>query len=326
MSRAACDLLADQCGELELQVRVLRAGKHAVSVRGPGGELIHINPAHGQLTMLEQLMRGLKFDFAHLPVLCQGDSKDVRLLTPRVTVAKLLPTVYSFTHNRYGRVEGTEVLRSRFSARIFREMARRPAARHLSTAFLAAVESDGSDLLVERRVEPGNIEVRVKRYHIGSPIHRYRYTERHATSAGGPPLQRWSRFERPLVCFDWRHPLADEAGQRLADEPLSDDYAGVWLDDVGNAKRLALDTFEWIESRFRDRGLLLIDICFFIDRTGTVIFGEISPDCMRVRSSACDSSDALDKDEWRSGGAPEVVLSRYERLTQVLFGAHDPST
>jgi phosphoribosylaminoimidazole-succinocarboxamide synthase len=179
-------------------------------------------------------------------------------------------------------------------------------------------------LLAERRVDPGNLEVRVKRYHIGSPVHRYRFTEKHPTVAG-PPLARWTRFTTPVVCFDWRQPLTDAGGVRLADEPLPDDYAAVWIADTTRAKQLARDTFDWLEKLFARSGLQLIDICFFIDRSGTVIFGEISPDCMRVRSSASDDAEALEKDVWRSGGEPDELLARYRRLHQMVFGTahHD---
>ena len=102
----------------------------------------------------------------------------------------------------------------------------------------------------------------------------------------------------------------------LADEPLPDDYASIWLDDVPGAKRLARETFEWIEELFFSKSLRLIDICFFLDRTGQVIFGEISPDCMRVRSNASDEGEALDKDEWRSGGKR---CRRTRTIYQALF-------
>ena len=73
---------------------------------------------------------------------------------------------------------------------------------------------------------------------------------------------------------------------------------------------------------FWSKGLKLIDICYFIDSSGTVIFGEISPDCMRVRSQATDDSAALDKDEWRSGGSPGDVLERYQLLYKTVFDSH----
>jgi phosphoribosylaminoimidazole-succinocarboxamide synthase len=322
----AADVLLDQCAALALDIEIAAADEDAIVVRGPSGESIPVDPADPRLSMLEQVVRGLKFDFENLPLLCRGDSKDIRLLTPRMAVARLLPTVYSFTENRYGRVEGTQAVRSEFSARIFSEMARHPGARHLSTAFIAAIDSPDGALLVERVVEPGNIEVRVKRYHIGSPLHRYRYTENHATRLGGEPLRRWTRFERPVVCFDWRHPLRAENGERLADEPLPDDYASLWIDDIANAKRLARQAFEWLEERFLAKGLQIIDVCFFVDRTGTVIFGEISPDCMRVRQAASDSCEALDKDQWRSGGDAVSVLERYRKLNHIIFEARPESS
>ena len=215
---------------------------------------------------------------------------------------------------------GTEEVRARFSAKVFRRMAAYPGATHLATAFLGLVESPLGPLLAEEVVESCNIEVRVKRFHIGSPLHRYRYCERHFTAHGGKPLQRWSRFEDPVVCFDWRHPLRDDDGNRLADEPLPDDYAAIWIDDIVRAKQVARRAFIWIEQLFAQVNLQLIDICFFIDRTGNVIYGEISPDCMRVRSSASTEAEALDKDVWRSGGKPEEVLDRYRRLLFSVFG------
>jgi phosphoribosylaminoimidazole-succinocarboxamide synthase len=270
--------------------------------------------------MIEQVLRGLQFNFDELPLLVKGDSKEIRLLTPRIALARLLPTVYSFTFNRYGFAPGTDEVRARFSAEIFRSMSREPAALHLSSAFLGLVESPVGPLLAEEVVDACNLEIRVKRFHIGSPVHRYRYFDQHGTSFGGPPLTRWGRFDEPIVCFDWRHPLHDEHGQRLADEPLPDDYAGVWIDSVPKAKTLARRAFEWIERRFSRAGLQLIDACFFIDRTASVLYGEISPDCMRVRSRGSADSDALDKDHWRSGGNPDEVLARYRRLHELVFG------
>lgn len=321
----AVELLLDQCADLALTVSIETVDGADIMVRGPAGERIPIDLNAGRLSMMEQVLRGLDIDFDALPVLVQGDSKDIRLLTPSISVARLIPSVYSFTENRYGQVPGTELIRARFSAELFRALDCMPGARHLATAFLGLVESAAGPLLAERVVQPSNIEIRVKRYHIGSPLHRYLYTERYPTARGGKPLQRWSRFETPVVCFDWRHPMTDEHGKRLADEPISDDYAGVWLDDPQRAKQLASDTFRWIEDLFARNGLLLIDICFFIDQSGSVIFGEISPDCMRVRSQAADESEALDKDKWRSGGEPQEVLARYGSLYQLVFNPAVPT-
>jgi|GEM_PF-3037634 len=318
----ALDYLLDVCQDLELEVHPdgQCLSRDRISIRGPSGEPISIDLCPSRFPLVEQVIRGVQFDFTALPLLVRGESKEIRLLTPRIAVARLLPTVYSFTSQRYGVVSGTDEVRARFSAELFREMAAYPGTTHLSTAFLGLVETSVGPLLAEEVVKSCNIEIRVKRFHIGSPLHRYRYCEKHLTARGGIPLQRWARFEHPLVCFDWRHPLQDDAGNRLADEPLPDDYAALWIDDIVGAKRLARRAFEWIERRFANVNLQLIDICFFIDRTGKVLYGEISPDCMRVRSHASIEGEALDKDIWRSGGQPEEVVDRYRRLYRAVFG------
>lgn len=318
--RDAVELLLDECADLNVDVRLTRGTPTQIELAGPHGEELRVTLTGSRLTMFEQVLQGLHIDFMSLPLLTVGESKEIRLLTPKITLAKLLPTVYSFTNNRYGTAAGTERVRAHFSAELFRAMSRQPGPRHLAHAFLGLVECpQHGPLLAEHVVSPGNLEVRVKRYHIGSPLHRYLYTDHHPTAHNGPPLTRWSRFEQPVVCFDWRHPLHDDEGRRLADEPLPDDYAAQWLDQPQRAKQLARDTFEWTEALFVSRGLKLIDICYFIDSSGTVIFGEISPDCMRVRSRAADDSDALDKDEWRSGGEAHTVLERYRRLYETVF-------
>jgi phosphoribosylaminoimidazole-succinocarboxamide synthase len=272
----------------------------------------------GERTLLERALRPIPFDFETLPLLCEGESKVLRLWTDRVVVQRFKPTVYSFTINRYGMAEGTDRIRIRFTSELFRRLSQEHWAR---SAFLAEVESDGEPFLVQRRIEPCNLEVRVKRYHIGSPVHRYRYTEQHPT-AGGAPLLRWTRFEKPIVCFDWRHPLRDDAGNALADEPLSDDYASVWMEDVSSAKSVASSTFVWLESLFREAGVLLVDMCLFIDVTGTTIYGEISPDCMRVRLGLGPPEDGqpLDKDLWRAGRNASVLRDHYDLLTERIFG------
>lgn len=265
------------------------------------------------------MLKQPQFRFDSLPLLVEGDSKEIRLLARDVALERLKPTVYSYTNKRYGSASGTEAVRARFTAAAFRYLHYADLREGLpqSTAFMGLVETPHGPLVAQRVVETCNLEVRVKRYHIGSPLHRYLYTEDFPTLAG-PPLERWSRFDTPLVCFDWRMPMtARDDQRRLADEPISDDYAGVWMDNVPNAKALALRTFLRLECLFSQAGLILVDICFFIDRTGRVLYGEISPDCMRVRTMA---GEGLDKDVWRDGGSPDSLLASYERLYRAVFG------
>jgi phosphoribosylaminoimidazole-succinocarboxamide synthase len=274
--------------------------------------------------MLEAALWALPLDFEALPLLIEGESKVLRQWTDGVVVTRLKPTVYSYSMNRSGAVPGTDDSRLRFTATLFRRMAALPpqAGIRLQNAFLAARDTPAGPLLIERRVPTCNLEVRVKRYHIGSPLHRYRYTEQYPSLQAGGPIGRWSRFDQPLVCFDWRHPLTDEAGTRLADEPISDDYAAVWMENVPHAKELARQTFLWMESLFEAGGLRLVDICFFVDRTGRLIYGEVSPDCMRVRRLGEDLDSAAPgaKDIWRAGGSPEALLANYEDIYRRVFG------
>lgn len=319
---AEIDYLLDVCEDLELHIKPCgsREAEEKTVLLGPRGERIDIDPCNAGISMLEQVLAQIDIDFETLPLLVRGESKEIRLLTPKIALARLLPTVYSFTYNRYGEVPGTDEVRARFSAELFRKMATDPGPFHLGSAFLGLIETKNGMLLAEQVVDTCNIEVRVKRFHIGSPLHRYRYMDRHPTGNNGEPLTRWTRFEKPIVCFDWRHPLQDENGKRLADEPLSDDYAALWMDNLPAAKKLARDAFLWIEQQFAHAGLRLVDICFFIDRSGTVLYGEISPDCMRVRDGASADAEAFDKDLWRSGGSPDKVLTTYRNLYERVFG------
>ncbi len=274
--------------------------------------------------LLEFVIQQLPIEFEKLPLLVEGESKIVRLLNSKMVVERFKPTVYSYTHNRYGEVEGTAELRILFTAEMFRRMNAYNAKdkKKLSNAFLAELNTSDGPLLVQQKVETCNLEVRVKRYHIGSPLHRYKYTEKYDTvQPNGQPLKKWSKFDVPVVCFDWRHPLTDESGNRLADEPISDDYAAIWMDDVIQAKKLARETFSWMERIFEEAGLLLVDACFFIDKKGTMLYGEISPDCMRVKNGSGDPgiSDSFDKDLWREGEKERLVSKRYQKLFHMLF-------
>jgi phosphoribosylaminoimidazole-succinocarboxamide synthase len=274
---------------------------------------------------IENIISNMHILFDELPILVEGESKIVKKLGSKVVLEKFKPTVYSFSKNRYGVVEGTEEIRAQFTAAVFRDMNlenQRNGNTKLKNAFLGKIDCDSGTIIAQRRLEPGNLEVRVKRYHVGSPVHRYRYTDKYPTvTKNSKPLKKWDRFDKPIVCFDWRNPLKDDDGIRLADEPISDDYAAIWCSDVENAKKLASDTFLWLENFFSNAGLTLIDICFFIDQSGKYVFGEISPDCMRVREGETNPRlmESLDKDLWRKGEKEDSLRKSYERLYKLIF-------
>ena len=316
--------LCKKLNELDINATVKNSDRHA-------GDAIQINfrdfiGRSSILTteLLEHVIQQLPIQFDNLPLLVEGESKIVKQLNAKMVVEQFKPTVYSFTHNRYGEAEGTAELRILFTAELFRRMNKynEQYVKKLNHAFLAELNTSDGPLLVQRKIETCNLEVRVKRYHIGSPLHRYKYTEKYPTVQPlEEPLKKWSKFDVPVVCFDWRHPLTDEAGNRLADEPISDDYAAVWMCDVAEGKKLARETFSWMERLFQEAGLLLVDVCFFIDKTGTMLYGEISPDCMRVKKQSADPglSDSFDKDLWREGEKEQLVSKRYQKLFHMLF-------
>jgi phosphoribosylaminoimidazole-succinocarboxamide synthase len=288
---------------------------------GLGGiRTIPVGPSMQLNTLLELVLRRIPFDFNSLPLYVEGESKEIRRWTEKVVLVKMKPTVYSYTHNRCGLIPGTDKLRLSFTCEIFRRMHSVIVGETaIKTSFLGEIGDDEYSYIAEHLVETCNLEIRVKRYHIGSPVRRYLYTETYP-SVDSCPITRWTYFKDPVVCFDWRHPLKDHNDNRLADEPLSDDYAGLWMFNVPGAKRLAKSAFLWLESEFARVGMRIIDGCFFIDRYGSIIYGEVSPDCMRIRRDMQNpaTADAADKDLWRQGKSPEEVLAGYAEVNRRL--------
>ena len=246
------------------------------------------------------------YRYAKLPLFSSGNSKELRRTTvPGILICRFLPTLYSYTHNRSGVVPGTDALRLRIS-RIF--------WRHLhqigvKTSYLAC--SPGYVLVSQERIPP--VEVIVKRALVGTPAHIYHGLFEHR-----------DRFDRHFikgerhpsyVRFDYRNPLTAETGERLRDEmlplPLADR-----LINTEAASDLALRTAAAIEALLNAVGLQLLDICLFLDQSGTVLCGEISPDNMRVKSMA-NGAD-FDKDLWRKDRPTEELMAQWADLLSRL--------
>ncbi|MBI1902441.1 MAG: hypothetical protein HYS13_15170 [Planctomycetia bacterium] len=155
------------------------------------------------------------------------------------------------------------------------------------------------------------VEVVVKRRHIGTPKHRYRFIEQYPTRAG-KILAADAEYPELQVRFDWRNPVRDSSGQRLADEIMSEQFADLYI-DVPKARSLAIAAFEALATFLSGRGLVLDDICFFIDRDGRCIFSEISPDCLRARAVG---EGSLDKDVWRAGGGSELLTEKWTKFLE----------
>lgn len=312
---------SDDVCSIKLQEKEIRIKLSAIA--NVSSEDEYTVPLSRSESPLEQTLRIIAPDFDTLPVLREGESKIIAQWTDKIAIIRPKPTVYSYTMNRYGTVSGTDSIRMKFSSALFRKMESLTSNEGFlpRSAFLAEIPSKYGPLMAERIINTCNLEVRVKRYHIGSPLHRYRYTENYGSTQICGSIKRWSRFDTPIVCFDWRNPLRDEENNRLADEPISDDYATVWMEDVAHAKEMARQTFLWMEEMFDAANLCLIDMCIFIDYEGHMIYGEISPDCMRVHFGRGDPSQTQsgDKDIWREGRSSEELRKTYEELYRRLF-------
>ncbi|MBN2496286.1 MAG: hypothetical protein JXR96_16960 [Deltaproteobacteria bacterium] len=275
--------------------------------------------------------------FASLPLVVEGESKEVRYAGGGKVVIRFKPTIYSFTANRCGVVEGSDVPRLRAS-RVFagvlqqagiphayREISDRwvladlilqPQTQHVSQPF-RPVDLDAEQLSRLPIAPP--IEVIVKRMHSGTSKHRYFAMAGHPVRQSHP-LYAGMRFgpddayPAPIVRFDWRNPIRHPDGRRLADEILPEPVAD-WYIDVERARGTALRVYEALSEFLAERDVVLYDLCLFITEDGETVFGEISQDCGRYRHFDLGS---LDKDVWRAGGSSEHVLEKWQLLAELI--------
>ena len=264
-------------------------------------------------------------DFRSLPLVVEGESKEVRYLGDGDVVIRLKPTVYSYTHNRTGVVEGTDRLRLRSIGALL-PVLRDAGIKHtykavndefiLSSLVLQPTTSAEpfpfrpSDMPETLFAVAPPIETVVKAVHCGTPKHRYYGTTDYKDRITGAPIENESKYLEPIVRFDWRNPMRDSDGNRLADEVMPDSMAN-WFVDTVKAKVAAEIAFLALRQHLSNKGVDLWDICFFIASDGETMFGEVSPDCMRVR--AADGS-SLDKDVWRSGGSEGDLVSKWQQF------------
>lgn len=280
-------------------------------------------------------------EFDRLPLVVEGESKEVRYAGNGEVVIRLKPTIYSFTHNRTGIIPGSDTARLQ-AIQLLVFLLKRAGIHHtykdvndkwiLSSLVLQpSTLSDPSpfrpdDLtdaeLASLPIAPP-VEVVVKAVHSGTPKHRYykfndyKVRKSHAGFPKATIVQE-SPYSENIVRFDWRNPMTDDQGNRLADEVLPEQMAD-WFIDVEKAGRTALRAFTILTEFMKTKDLSLWDICLFIAEDGETMFGEVSPDCLRVR--ALDSSP-LDKDIWRQGGSSMNVLDKWQKfVTQLQKGA-----
>src|SRR3989339_701126 len=117
-----------------------------------------------------------------------------------------------------------------------------------------------------------------------------------------------------VVRFDWRNPLKDNNGNRLADEILPDELAD-WYINTKKARGTALKVGDVVAEFLNEYDIVFYDLCLFITEDGETVFGEISQDCGRYRHFDLGS---LDKDAWRAGGSSEIVLKKWDLLLKYI--------
>lgn len=282
-------------------------------------------------------------DFDKLPLVIKGKSKEVRYLRHGLVVIKLVESVYSFTHNRAAIIEGTA--RSRLtSSRKLVDVLNHAGVNHaylqvgqgyILSKMVVPHPSEYAkydlplfypfDLTPEQfdrlpRAPP--VEIIIKRFHSGTSKHRYvgmpGMRVRRGKLTANHVIQPEDAYPETLVRFDWRNPLTriDEDGQviRVQDEILPEPMAD-WLIDVKKARRTALRASAAISEALAKVDIVYMDLCLFIDESGTLMYGELGPDCGRFRHYELGS---LDKDVWRSGGSSSQVVLKWNLLGQHL--------
>ncbi len=278
---------------------------------------------------LDSLTEG---QFRDMPLVVEGESKEVRYAGDGLVVIRFKPTVYSFTANRAGVIPGSDTLRLRATKVLVASLKAagiKHAYREVSDKWVLA------DLLLQPatvqnpspfRMCPSlplnvapPIEVVVKRMHSGTSKHRYYGMSGHPVRRDHPlyngmQFKDEGAYPEPLIRFDWRNPLVDGQGKRLADEVLGDAQAN-WFINTDEARKTALNVYQALSAALNMVDVVLYDLCLFISEDGKTVFGEISQDCGRFRHF---DHGSLDKDIWRGGGSHADVLSKWALLADLL--------
>jgi phosphoribosylaminoimidazole-succinocarboxamide synthase len=276
-------------------------------------------------------------DFAKLPLVIEGESKEIRYAGKGCVVIRFKPTIYSFTANRTGVVPGSDALRLRASkmfARVLKDAGIKHAYREVNDRWALAdlllhpattVDAKPfrpQDLTAEemaRLAIAPPIETVIKRMHSGTSKHRYfgmagQPVRSNHPLYSGMTFANEDAYPQTIVRFDWRNPFTDGKGKQLADEVLGDMQAD-WFIDTEKARLTALKVYDALSDFLNERDIVCYDLCLFIAEDGEAVFGEISQDCGRYRHFDLGS---LDKDVWRSGGSHGDVLAKWTLLLDMI--------
>lgn len=285
--------------------------------------------------------------FKELPLVIEGESKEVRYFGNGLVAIRFKPTIYSFTANRCAVVPGSDKLRLRAS-KVFTQVLSKAGIKHayrqigenfvladLVMPHIVEFRKYGLDRFmpvddlklsqIYRLAKGPPIEIIVKRFHGGTSKHRYLgmdnicVRDSHPLYAG-MMIKKEDAYPCPIVRFDWRNPIRslghvnNLGDDRVADEILPEDLADSLI-DVKKAKQTAMRVYNVLENFLSDCDIVCNDLCLFIAEDGETVYGEISQDCGRFRHFDLGS---LDKDVWRSGGSAEDVLKKWEMFASII--------
>lgn len=250
--------------------------------------------------------------FRKLPLFVEGESKEIRSLNNEIGIIYFKPTIYSFTANRCGIVNGSNIPRVKVSSVLCEELKK----NGIDHSYL----DYSNEFVITKLVKAPNIEVVIKANHTGTSKHRYygmnksKVRESHPYYAGFE-ITDMNPYPEPIVRFDWRNPFKHPVTNvPLADEVMCDAQADLFI-DVKEAKKTALKTFQVLSDFLAKKNIVIYDLCLFISEDGKTVFGEISPDCGRYRHFDLGS---LDKDVWRSGGSSKDVIEKWKLLYEMI--------
>jgi phosphoribosylaminoimidazole-succinocarboxamide synthase len=223
-------------------------------------------------------------NFDELPLFFEGCSRILKCSAdPKRLICKLKPTLFSLQKNGPIIVPGIDAIRTKLNAFLCTVLQRHGI--HTST-----IETDGEFIIMEKH-DVAPIEVVVKGALVGSPKHIYKGIDKTPTRFGAYLEGKHA----PYVRFDWRNPLP------LEDECMPYGLAD-WFIDTRQASQTVLQAFQILQDFLAPRDLALLDICFFMNREGSVICGEVSTDNSRFTYVGSDphlqkilSSRAKDK-------------------------------
>jgi len=223
-----------------------------------------------------------KFNFDKYELIAEGCSKIIRNLGDGFHVIKYKPTIHSHKSGKAEIVNGSEYARM-VASRAFLEILKRNGVNHSAIYY-----NPKKNILVSKAIDNSQIpqiEVIVKACWNGSDKHKYpnllKSESVHKLLCVNEDLTKYLWYKTPQVRFDFRAPNFDNDGNRLGDSIIYGDILNEMI-NVEKTKELVLKAFNVISEFLRNLGLILVDICFMVTKSGDMLFYEISPDCFRV--------------------------------------------